>query len=91
MSVRMVVSGFLRETRANKSDILCNGGTVEEVIFDAISQRPEIKPYLLDKSNQLNVLVSIYINKTHIGVLQGIQTKVKSGDEIAIVPLISGG
>lgn len=91
MRAKIVLRGFLRGEGIDKSDIQCNGDTVEEAICDAICQRPEIKHHLFDENNQLNPLLSIYVNNRHIKALQGVQTKVKPGDEINIVPLVCGG
>ncbi len=92
MSVRIKVFGFLLPGGSdNKSEIVCNGSTVEEVLRDAVGKYPNIKPLPFDENNYLNPSVSIYVNKTHIRLLQGEKTKVESGDEILIVPVMAGG
>jgi adenylyltransferase/sulfurtransferase len=35
--------------------------------------------------------VNIYVNSEAIEALQGLRTKVKDGDEVAIIPAMAGG
>ncbi len=75
----------------NKSEIVCNGSTVEEVLRNAVSKHPNIKPSPFDENNHLNPFFKFYVNETNISLLQEEKTKVESGDEILMVPLIVGG
>ena len=94
MSITIKIPDFLREAADNKSEIVCNGSTVGEVLYEAVCKHPKLKTLFFDKNNQLdpfNPFVSIYRNQTHIGLLQGGETETKSGDEIHIVHIIGGG
>ena len=42
-------------------------------------------------NNELKHFVNIYVNGEDIRYLDSLDTKVESGDEIAIVPAVAGG
>jgi len=57
--------------------LLCNSYERREKIFD---QSGELRPYIM-----------IFKNGQPIQMLDGIQTELEEGDEIAILPPVSGG
>ena len=46
---------------------------------------------LFKAPNQLNRFVNVYLNDEDIRFLKNLETPVKEGDEISIVPAIAGG
>src|SRR5207249_11820399 len=42
-------------------------------------------------SDQLPAHINIYVNKQEIGSLDGVETKVDAGDEVAVIPAMAGG
>ena len=57
-----------------------------------LSQRfPGIVKPLLDDKGELRKFVNIYLNGEDIRFADGVETPVKDGDEVSIVPAIAGG
>ena len=52
---------------------------------------PGIKERLLDDTGAVRRFVNVYVNEEDIRFLQNQDTKLKSGDEISIIPAIAGG
>jgi len=50
-----------------------------------------IKARLCDESGELRRFVNIFVNDEDIRFLQGLDTEIKEGDEVSIVPAIAGG
>ena len=50
-----------------------------------------IETRLFKGPNQLNRFVNIYVNDEDIRFLKNLETAVKDGDEVSIVPAIAGG
>ncbi len=48
-------------------------------------------PRLFKSPGQLNRFVNVYVNDEDIRCLQNLDTPVKAGDEVSIVPAIAGG
>ena len=55
------------------------------------NQYPGIKEKIFDSSGNLRQFVNIFINGEDVRYLEGVRTKVNSGDEISIVPAVAGG
>src|SRR4030042_5504812 len=66
--------------------------SVKTLISQITEERPELKRSLIDQQLQdprLNAL--ILVNGREISVLDGLETKLKDGDEIVFVPVVHGG
>ncbi|RMH65339.1 MAG: MoaD/ThiS family protein, partial [Cyanobacteria bacterium J003] len=46
---------------------------------------------LCDENGQLRRFVNFYVNNEDIRFLNGIETPLKDGDEVSIIPAIAGG
>jgi MoaD family protein len=73
-----------------KDEIEAKGATVREVIEDLDRNYPGIKDRLCDEKG-VRRFVNIYQNEEDIRFLDGLETVVKEGDSVSIVPAIAGG
>ena len=64
--------------------------TVKAVIETLEQKHPGLKDRLLDDKG-VRRFVNIYVGDEDVRFLDGLETKLKSGDEISIVPAIAGG
>jgi molybdopterin synthase sulfur carrier subunit len=67
------------------------GDNIGQVLDNLRSQATGIESRLFKAPNQLNRFVNIYLNDQDIRFLANLQTPVKEGDEISIIPAIAGG
>ena len=71
----------------------CGGNvSVKAVINEVTEERPELKRSLIDQQFQdprLNAL--ILVNGREISALDGLETKLKDGDELVLIPVVHGG
>ena len=71
----------------------CKGYSfVGEVVNELVKEVPDIKRSLIDQQFEdprPNAL--ILVNGREIGVLNGLETKLKDGDEVVLVPVVHGG
>jgi molybdopterin converting factor small subunit len=65
--------------------------TVEQVLAAAKKTRPELVATWCDEQACLRESLPVFINGEHIRFRQGLQTELKDGDEVYIIPLIAGG
>ncbi len=61
--------------------------------LDVLEEKfPGIKARVLDDvTGDIHPFISIFLNDNDIQYLRGLETQVKDGDEIVIVPAIAGG
>lgn len=65
--------------------------TVEQLLAAAGKNRPEMVAAWCDEQGSLRESLPVFINGEHIRFRQGLQTGLKEGDEVYIIPLIAGG
>jgi molybdopterin synthase sulfur carrier subunit len=90
MAVKVRVPTPLRTLTGGKDEIEAKGATVREVIEDLERNYPGIKDRLCDEKG-VRRFVNIYQNEEDIRFLDGLETVVKEGDSVSIVPAIAGG
>lgn len=81
----------LRKLTEGKEEVAAAGTTVGQVIEDLEKSYPGIKARICDDSGQVRRFVNIFANDEDIRFLQNLDTPVKDGDEVSIVPAIAGG
>jgi molybdopterin synthase sulfur carrier subunit len=66
--------------------------TVEELLIE-VSKRygREFREYMYNGEGKVHSYLSILVNGRSINVLQGLDTELKEGDTIAILPPVGGG
>ena len=90
MSTTVRIPTPLRTLTGGHDEVRAAGGTVGEIIEDLERRYPGIRDRLLDEKG-VRRFVNIYVGDEDIRFLDGLETKLKSGDEISIVPAIAGG
>jgi molybdopterin synthase sulfur carrier subunit len=91
MNIKVRIPSPLR-TYTNGADVIdTQGANVGEVLANLKGQATGIETRLFKAPNQLNRFVNIYLNDEDIRFLSNLDTLVKPGDEISIVPAIAGG
>jgi molybdopterin synthase sulfur carrier subunit len=65
--------------------------TVGQALDSLKSKATGIEARLFKSPGQLNRFVNVYLNDEDVRFLKNLETPVKEGDEISIVPAIAGG
>lgn len=74
-----------------ETEMLVPPGTVGEAMAALIDKYPAIKPLIYTYWGILSANIIIYLNEEEIFTLQGMETPMKDGDKLIMVPTISGG
>ena len=91
MSVRVRIPTPLRRFTAGAEEVSVSGSTIATALGNLEQQHPGIKERLCDEQGRVRRFVNIYVNGDDIRFLNSLDTAVKDGDEVAIVPAIAGG
>ena len=81
----------LRAYTNGKSDITVNGSNISEALADLTTQYPTIKPHLFNEGGDLRPFVNLFVGENNIKDLQGMNTPIKDGEKIMLIPSIAGG
>ena len=91
MAVKVRVPSPLRNFTQGADVVEVTGATVGDVLDNLKTKAAGIETRLFKGDGELNRFVNIYVNDEDIRFLQKLDTPVKDGDELSIVPAIAGG
>ena len=90
MAVTVRIPTPLRTLTAGADEVTADGGTVAEVIENLEANHPGMKDRLCDEKG-VRRFVNLYANDEDIRFLDNLETTLKEGDTLSIVPAIAGG
>ncbi len=91
MSIKVRIPSPLRSYTNGADVVEATGQSVGEVLNSLKANASGIETRLFKGEGKLNRFVNVYLNDEDIRFLQNLETPVKAGDEISIVPAIAGG
>jgi sulfur-carrier protein len=89
--VQVRVPTPLRKYTAGAEAVEAEGSTVAALVVDLDRRYPGIRERICDESGQVRRFVNLFVNGEDIRFLGHLDTPVKTGDEVSIVPAIAGG
>ena len=81
----------LRTYAEGQSEVTLQGSTVAEVMDDLVANFPALRPHLFNGDGQLRPFVNLFLNEDNVKDLQGMDTPLKEGDRLMLIPSIAGG
>ncbi|MEC7520489.1 MAG: ubiquitin-like small modifier protein 1 [Myxococcota bacterium] len=90
MAITVRIPTPLRNLTGGSDEVSIDGGTVAEVIDNLEAAHPGFKERLLDDKG-VRRHVNIFANDEDIRFLDNLETTLKDGDSVQIVPAIAGG
>ena len=91
MTVSVYIPGPFRLATGNRAKVESEGSNVAEVLRELGRQYPAFKSLVFDPNGGVADHVAVFVNNRDIGTLQGEQTVIGEGDEVSIIPAMSGG
>jgi adenylyltransferase/sulfurtransferase len=75
----------------NRTNVVVEGSDVAEVIQNLDARFPGFRNLCYDSKGSIPTHINIYVNNTEISALDGEQTRLSSGDQVAVIPALAGG
>ncbi len=91
MNVMVRIPSPLRRMTNGQNRVAAKGEDLKGVIGSLEEQFPGIRERLCDERGELRKFVNLYVNSEDIRFLNGLNTAMKAGDEVSIVPAVAGG
>tara|TARA_B100000686_G_C16770336_1_gene964674 strand:- start:674 stop:955 length:282 start_codon:yes stop_codon:yes gene_type:complete len=91
MAVSVRIPTPLRRVTDGKDRLEVDATTIGGGIDQMEQEFPGIKERLVDEQGELKEFVNVYTNGEDIRFLDGLDTQLKDGDEVSIVPAVAGG
>jgi sulfur-carrier protein len=91
MEVHVRIPTPLKKLAGEQDVISAKGSTVGEVLQWLTDTYPGLKERLKDEQGEVRRFINIYVNDEDIRFIKNLETPVKEGDQISIIPAIAGG
>lgn len=90
MTVTVRIPTPLRTLTGGAESVPVEAKTIRELVENLESAHPGMKDRLMDEKG-IRRFVNLYVGEEDIRFLDGIETELKDGDEVSVVPAIAGG
>ncbi len=90
MAVEVRVTSTLQQLVGAKA-VQGQGATVGELLASLDARYPGFKDQISGEDGQLHRFVNVYLNDEDVRYLQALDTPVKEGDIVSILPALAGG
>jgi len=92
MMVHLKAFASFKDILGKEKDVdIKEGSSVGELLEDLSSRNARLKDAVFDETGQLRDYVILMKNRKSIEHMEGLNTKLNEGDEVAILPPVAGG
>ena len=90
MAIEVRIPTILRTYTDGAKEVEGTGSTLGELIDDLEARHAGLQSRLVD-GGQLRRFVNVYLNDEDVRFLSGLETPVKDGDTVTVLPAVAGG
>jgi MoaD family protein len=90
MAVTVKIPTQLRAATGGQSEVEVSGATVGDVLDAVFDAHGELRERIT-QDGDLRRFVNVYVSGEDIRFQEGLQTSIKDGDEVTILPAVAGG
>jgi sulfur-carrier protein adenylyltransferase/sulfurtransferase len=91
MSIEVRIPAPFRRLTGNRAHVKGSGATIDQLLAGLETQFPGFQGMLFDGQGRIPPHIKIYVNGQEMNALDGLNTQLKDGDQIAIIPATAGG
>jgi sulfur-carrier protein len=90
MAIEVKVTGSMQKAIGGRKSVEAQGRTVGAVIDDVDKRHPGFKDLLMT-DGQIHRFVNVYLNDEDVRFLRQLDTQLKDGDVLSVLPALAGG
>jgi sulfur-carrier protein len=90
MAIEVHIPTILRTYTGGAKSVEGSGATLSELLGDLEARHRGLRERLVDGGG-LRRFVNVYLNDEDVRFLGGLQTPVKDGDTVTVLPAVAGG
>ncbi|MDQ3028718.1 MAG: MoaD/ThiS family protein [Actinomycetota bacterium] len=91
MAIDLRVPTVLRKHTDGEAKVSGEGSTLAELVNDLDGRHAGLRDALVGTDGQLHRFINVYLNDEDVRFLGGIQTPLRDGDTVSILPAVAGG
>lgn len=90
-TINVRVTAVLQKVTGGQKTVEASGSTVAAVFEDIEARHPGFKSQVYGPDGKLHRFVNIYLNDEDIRYTGGVETAIKPGDVLDVLPALAGG
>ena len=90
MAIEVRIPTILRSYTDGAKEVSGEGETLDALLADLEARHPGLRGRLVDDGG-LRRFVNVYLNDEDVRFLGGLETPVKDGDVVTVLPAVAGG
>ena len=87
---RVRIPPTLREQTGGEREVVAEGGTVRDLLDDLMGRFPALRTQLVEDGD-LAPFVNVYLEGEDVRTLDGVDTEVRPGSTVILLPAMAGG
>ncbi|WP_189168445.1 MoaD/ThiS family protein [Pilimelia anulata] len=91
MSVTVTIPTILRSHTGGEKNVAARGSTLREVLSDLDSRHSGFAGRVIGADGSLQRFVNVYVNDEDVRFTGALDTAVRAGDTVTILPAVAGG
>ena len=91
MGIKVNIPTPLRAYTGQQAVVEVEGTNIGELLKNLTAAHGDLKPHLYSQDGKLRSFVNVYLNDEDIRYLDEMQTVVKDGQLVALIPAVAGG
>jgi len=91
MAVTVRIPTTMRPLSGGASTVAVEGASLRDVLAALDAAHPGFKDRLFDADGALHKFVNVFVSDDDVRYLQGLDTPVKDGDTVSLIPAVAGG
>ena len=91
MAIEVKIPTILRTYTGGEKSVEASGDTLSALIDDLDASHEGLKGRLITEDGGLHRFVNVYVNDEDVRFTGALDTQVKDGDSVTILPAVAGG
>jgi molybdopterin synthase sulfur carrier subunit len=91
MAVTVKLPTILRKHAGGEAKVGADGATLRDVLADLEGHYPGITKNVIADDGGLHRFINVYVNDEDVRFTGALDTEVKDGDSVTILPAVAGG
>jgi sulfur-carrier protein len=91
VTIEVKLPTILRQHAGGDAVVTGEGDTVRQVLEDLDTRHPGLQARIVSPDGVIHRFVNVYLNDEDVRYLGALETEVRDGDTISILPAVAGG
>ena len=91
MAIEVRIPTILRSYTGGEKSVQGAGDTLADLLTDLDAKHPGLRGRLITPEGGLHRFVNVYVNDEDVRFIGGLETGLKDGDTVTVLPAVAGG